>query len=208
MWGQGDVLLNEDKVAENTEEARPKKVRKMLPWKYGGKEQVKRKVEEIAAGKITKVQAAKDLGYSLSGMHKAMKSKEIREHLLRVANENVIHIVPKAMDNVRKGVEMLNDGEELSEKQIDLGWKATETSLRMGGLLASGGESYHLTQIYHDQKVLISPAIQTLLDEHAKKFTFSQDELRLIQDATGTYCQEPDQATEGKDSEGQESESV
>lgn len=167
-----------------------KRVRRMRPWQYGGKQEVMAKAEQIVLGKTTKRQAARELGISYQGMSHAMKSKDIREHLLKVANENAIYIVPSAMKNVRKYVEKLHGDKELTDKQADLGWKATEASLKMGGLLATGGESYHLTQIYHDQKVLISPAIQVLLDEHAKKFTFSEKEIQLIEDATGTYHSE------------------
>ncbi len=176
-----------------------KRVRRMRPWQYGGKEEVKVKAEEVVLGKKTQAQAASELGISRQGMHTAMKSKDIREHLLKVANDNAINIVPVAMDNVRKFVDKIHDREELTDKEMDLGWKATEASLKMGGILNTGGDSYHLTQIYHDQKVLISPAIQTLLDEHVKKFTFSEEELKLIDDGTGVYSTEVTGTTERKE---------
>jgi hypothetical protein len=129
----------------------------------------------------TQAQAARELDISRQVFGVKMKRGNIREHLLRVANDNAVNIVPVAMENVRKNVEKLNNGEGLTDKEMDIGWKATESSLKMGGLLSTGGDSYHLTQIYHDHKTLISPAIQTLLEEHAKKFTFSEAEVVEIE---------------------------
>jgi len=162
------------------------------PWQFKGKEEVKIKATEVVLGKKTQAQAAREIGISRQAMSHAMKSKDIREHLLRVANQNAIEIVPLAMGNVKKYVGKMNDDrklDKLSDKDKELAWKATEASLKMGGILNTGGDSYHLTQIYHDQKILISPAIQGLLEEHAKKFTFSEEEIRLIDDGTGTYSQ-------------------
>jgi len=155
---------------------------------------MKKVAEDIVFGKKTKVEAAKELGVDRMTVFKALSRPQIKEHLLRIANYNAENIVPMAMDNVGKYVEKLNTGKDLSDKEMDLGYKATQDSLKMRGLLNTGGDSYHLTQIYHDQKVLISPAIQSLLDEHSKKFNFSEDEVKLIEDATGTYSQ----GTEGR----------
>lgn len=142
---------------------------------------MKVKAEEVILGEKTQAQAARELDVSRQNFGERMKRADIREHLLRVANDNAINIVPVAMENVRNSVNRLNNGKKLTDKEMDLGWKATESSLKMGGLLSTGGDSYHLTQIYHDQKILISPAIQTLLEEHAKKFMFSEAEVVQIE---------------------------
>jgi len=150
---------------------------------------MKRVAEEVVLGHRSKMAAAKELGITRSTLYSGLSRPEIKEHLLRVASYNAEKIVPVAMENVGKYVEKLNNGQGLTDKEMDIGYKATQDSLKMGGLLNTGGDSYHLTQIYHDQKVLISPAIQSLLDEHSKKFNFSDEEIKLIEDATGTYSQ-------------------
>ena len=90
--------------------------------------------------------------------------------------------VPDAVDNVMDLVREMKDIPKKDVRRRELSYKASHDTLKAFGIMPTPVQSQIVTNIY-SQKNLISPASLALLDEHNKKFSFTEEELRQIGEA-------------------------
>ena len=87
--------------------------------------------------------------------------------------------VPDAVDNVMDLVREMKDIPKKDVRRRELSYKASHDTLKAFGIMPTPVQSQIVTNIY-SQKNLISPASLALLDEHNKKFSFTEEELRQM----------------------------
>jgi hypothetical protein len=90
--------------------------------------------------------------------------------------------VPDAVDNVMDLVREMKDIPKKDVRRRELSYKASHDTLKAFGIMPTPVQSQITTNMF-SQKNLISPAISGLLEEHSKKFLFSEEELKQIDEA-------------------------
>ena len=95
----------------------------------------------------------------------------------------LVEAVPDAVDNVKGLVKEMKGIPKKDVRRRELSYKASQDVLKSVGIMPTPVQSQIVTNIY-SQKNLISPFIMALLEEHQKKFRFTEEELKQIEEAS------------------------
>jgi predicted transcriptional regulator len=126
-------------------------------------------VKELAVGKSQNV-IAKDVGLNQSSVSRFANRDDIRA-LIEQEQAKLLDCVPDAVQNVKDLVREMRDIPKKDTKRRELSYKASKDVLKSVGLLPTPIQSQTLVNLYQDNKTLISPFIQELLDAKFDEIT-------------------------------------
>ena len=140
----------------------------------------KQVVRRLATGEL-QASIAKSVGLCQPQISRFANRADIKP-FIEQEQIRLAEAVPDAVDNVKELVREMRDIPKKDIRRRELSYKASHDTLKAFGIMPTPVQSQIVTNIY-SQKNLISPAISALLEEHSKKFLFTEEELRQIGEA-------------------------
>jgi hypothetical protein len=95
----------------------------------------------------------------------------------------LVEAVPDAVDNVKRRVRGMKSAKDLKERE--LGYKASTDTLKAVGIMPTPVQSRCITNIYNDQRTVISPFVQAILDEHHRRLIGGHSEIEGKESESG-----------------------
>jgi predicted transcriptional regulator len=126
-------------------------------------------VKELAVGKSQNV-IAKDVGLNQSSVSRFANRDDIRA-LIEQEQAKLLDCVPDAVQNVKDLVREMRDIPKKDTKRRELSYKASKDVLKSVGLLPTPIQSQTFVNLYQDNKTVISPFIQELLNAKFDEIT-------------------------------------
>jgi hypothetical protein len=130
---------------------------------------IKQRVIQGLALCETQKSIAKDVGISPSQISRFSSKGEIKP-FIEQEQMRLVEAVPDAVENVKELVSEMKSIPKKDIKRRELSYKASVDTLKAVGIMSTPVQSQVIANIYNDNKVILSPVIKKLIDEHLKKF--------------------------------------
>ena len=131
-------------------------------------------VKRLAAGE-SQASVAQDIGVHRSQVCRFAKREDIRP-FIEQEQMKLMEAVPDAVENVKQLVREMKDLPKGDTKERELSYRASLDTLKAAGMMPSPVQSQVIANIFNDQRTVISPVVQEILDSHLKQFVVVQEE--------------------------------
>ena len=88
----------------------------------------------------------------------------------------MVEAVPDAVDNVKTLVKEMKTIPEKDIKRRELSYKASIDTLKAVGIMPTPVQSQVISNIYQQNNLILSPAVQEIIDKHIKSLMLKDDE--------------------------------
>ena len=129
---------------------------------------IKESVVKQLAVRTPQAVIAEQVGLSQPSISRFANKEDVRA-FIEQEQLKLVEVVPDAVENVKSLVKEMKKIPKKENKRRELSYKASTDVLKSVGVLPTPVQSQTLVNIYQDNKQLIPPIIQKLLDEHMKK---------------------------------------
>jgi hypothetical protein len=127
-------------------------------------------VQRLAVGDRPK-SIAKDVGLSSSQIYRFAKREDIKP-FIEQEQIKLLEVVPDAVENVKELVREMKDIPKEEIKRRELSYKASLDTLKAVGIMPTPVQSQIITNIYQENNLIVSPAVQEIIRKHVRSLTF------------------------------------
>ncbi|HLG29834.1 MAG TPA: hypothetical protein VI387_06440, partial [Candidatus Brocadiales bacterium] len=124
-------------------------------------------VKQLAVGE-SQNSIAGEIGLCQSQVSRFAKKEDIRS-LIEQEQRRLIEVVPDAVENVKELVREMKNISKDDIKARELSYKASKDVLKSVGLLPTPIQSQTFINLYQDNKQIISPVMEEILERIAKE---------------------------------------
>ncbi len=124
-------------------------------------------IRRLATGESQK-SIGRWVGLDGSQVSRFSRREDIRS-LIEQEQMRLVEAVPDAVENVKGFVREMKTIPKKDTKRRELSYKASVDTLKAVGIMPTPVQSQVIANIYNDNRMILSPAVKAIIDEHLRR---------------------------------------